>query len=79
MSAVESLFEGVCPVCEADVEIIEVSGTPSFLREFTYTGEFETRIWEPSCGPGEDGVVRFKCPAGHEHGAYHLSHGDWVA
>ncbi len=80
MESVLLLFEGICPTCRADVEIVEVSGTREFLADYRFDGEFEQRVWQPSIdGMGEDGMVRFVCPAGHQHEAYHLSQGDWVA
>lgn len=80
MSTVWTLLEGTCPTCDAETEIVEVSGVEQFLRDYRFEGEFEQRIWAPTPdGMGEDGVVRFVCPQGHEHAAYHLTCGDWVA
>ena len=79
METVMMLFEGVCPVCQVEVEIVEVSGTEQFLQEFTFEGEFGQRVWRDGDGLYDDGMVRFVCQEGHERSAFHTPHGDWVA
>ena len=79
MDAVFELFEGSCPRCHEDVTIVEVSGTPQFLDEQRFEGEYRTQTWECANGASENGVVRFECPNGHKHEAYHFTDGDWAA
>lgn len=80
METVFMLFEGVCPTCGAETDIVEVSGTRQFLTEQQFSGTFEQRTWE-EVGDGLDsnGMVAFRCPEGHYHEAYHSPGGDWVA
>lgn len=80
METVWKLFEGACPTCGAEVEIVEVSGTRRFLADYQFCGTFEQRVWEPSGdGLDSDGMVAFRCPNGHYHEVYHSPGGDWVA
>jgi len=79
METAMMLFEGVCPVCRADVKIVEASGTARFLQDFTFDGEFEQRVWHDGDGLHDDGMVRFVCQEGHERSASYTPHCDWIA
>lgn len=72
------LFEGVCPVCSQDVDIVSVGGTPDFLEEQQFSGEYTTYTWTCTQSGGRrlDGGVGFRCKNGHEHYVEH-SNGDW--
>ncbi len=72
------LFEGVCPTCGGDVEIVEVSGVKRFLIEQQFNGEFEQNVWKEGWRYDNDGMVAFRCPAGHRHEIYHTHCGDWM-
>lgn len=73
------LFEGVCPTCGGDLEIVEVSGVKRFLAEHRFNGEFEQNVWKEGRWDDNDGMVAFRCPEGHRHEAYHSPSGDWMA
>lgn len=80
METVFMLFEGRCPTCGAEVEIVEVSGLDQFLAEYQFIGEFEQHVWNAyGDGLDNDGMVGFCCANGHRHEVYHHPSGDWLA
>lgn len=84
------LFEGICPTCGNDTDVIRVGGRSRFRQDYGEDFDREAEIvpWQERdfywygergkfvCEPSDEGEIDFVCTKGHEHCVGH-AYGDW--
>lgn len=81
-SEVFQLFEGCCPTCKGDVEVVSAGGITKFQQQQTWLLELpiEFNYWceDASLDFTIIGGVQFKCEDGHKHYIELNKFGDWA-